>query len=97
MVENVDQTEEEILNQKEQMIEKSALTEIGVAVPEMLVTEEDEGATIMYADKDTDEKIENEDEDGLGATYRQNSLAEFMNIENEVKHATMNSREGEAA
>ena len=42
MAENVERSEQEILNDDEQMIEKSDITAVGVVVPEMLVTEEDQ-------------------------------------------------------
>ena len=51
MDENVERSEHEILNQKEQMIQKSDITAMGVAVPEMLVTEgDDEDVTFMQPD-----------------------------------------------
>lgn len=42
MGEQIERTEEEILNEEEDLIEKSDLTAMGVAVPEVLVTEGDE-------------------------------------------------------
>ena len=42
MGEQIERTEEEILNEEEALIEKSDLTAMGVAVPEVLVTEGDE-------------------------------------------------------
>lgn len=49
--ENIERTEQEILADDEQMIEKSDITAVGVAVPEVLVTEED--AKTSHADPDT--------------------------------------------
>ena len=93
----VERTQEEILNQKEHMIEKSDLTEIGVAVPEMLVTEEDEGGTIMHPDQSRVNQGQSDEEDRFDMTHKTDELDEFMKLESQVKQATMGSRDGDVA
>ena len=48
MEERIERSEHEILNEKDQLLEKSDITAVGVAVPDVLVTEgDDEDATLM--------------------------------------------------
>ena len=110
MDENVERSQQEILNDNEPIIERSDLTAMGVAVPEMLITEEDEAlddAPLSQHKKNNVPQFyskaanrigqENgDDEDALGHTYaKSGSLVEFMEIESQIKQATMRSGIGE--
>ena len=51
MGEDIERSEQEILNEEADLIEKSDITALGVAVPEVLVTEGDEGYGLMQPDR----------------------------------------------
>ena len=103
MEENIERSEQEILKEgdEEQMIEKSDLTALGVAVPEVLVTEEDDIAESMpvFGRRTTQETRnevgdgnENGEDDGMAQTYKSHSLVEFMEFEDQIKQGTFNER-----
>ena len=88
-------TEAEILREgaDEAAIEKSDLTAMGVAVPDELGMEFGEGglmdadrATPMMSSAGRDNRIAD-----FADTYKTGSLVEFMEIESQVKQATMHS------
>ena len=80
--ENIERSQQDILNQdnEEQLIEKSDLTAMGVTVPEMLVTEEDQ------QQQDLDDNLANRA--AMIKTHKTNSLYEFMDIESQIEQAT---------
>lgn len=78
MGEQIERTEQQILNEEVPLIESSDVTAFGVAVPEVLVTEEDASGE-QQPDQSVRRMNEDDDCDMLLATAGKNhSLVEFM-------------------
>ena len=92
MGEQIERTEEEILNDEEALIEKSDLTAMGVAVPDVLVTEGDDQPNSAIP-VHTDARMREEDF-LLETAGKSGSLVEFMQLEQNIKMSTMKSIEG---
>ena len=73
------------------MVEKSGLTEMGA--PQTTIMKKSDYAS-MYPQQNRASDEGSDDGDAFGATYKTESLVEFMNIESQIKQSTINSKDG---